>query len=89
MLSEGEVRGLVPGFGELVRGGALFHDDAVIDNVRLSAALATAVARRGGRVYRDSEVSAITVTAGKNTATLSDQGRADGVETFSKDCQID
>jgi hypothetical protein len=35
------------------------------------------------------QVGPVTVTAGKTTATLSDQGRADGVEKFSKDCQID
>jgi hypothetical protein len=35
------------------------------------------------------QVGPVTVTAGKSTATLSDQGRADGVEKFSKDCQID
>jgi hypothetical protein len=35
------------------------------------------------------QVGPVTVTAGKTTATLSDQGRADGVEKFSKDCKID
>jgi hypothetical protein len=30
-----------------------------------------------------------TVTIGKASATLSDQGRADGVSKFSQDCQID
>jgi hypothetical protein len=35
------------------------------------------------------QVGRVTVTVGKNTATLSDQGRADGVEKFSTDCQID
>jgi hypothetical protein len=30
-----------------------------------------------------------TVTIGKTSATLSDQGRADGVSKFSQDCQID
>jgi hypothetical protein len=30
-----------------------------------------------------------TVTVGKTTATMSDQGRADGVGKFSKDCQIE
>ena len=31
----------------------------------------------------------VTVTIGKTSATLSDQGRADGVSKFSQDCQID
>jgi hypothetical protein len=31
----------------------------------------------------------VTVTIGKTSATLSDQGRADGVGKFSQDCQID
>jgi hypothetical protein len=35
------------------------------------------------------QVGPVTVTVGKNTSTLSDQGRSDGVEKFSKDCQID
>jgi hypothetical protein len=35
------------------------------------------------------EVGPVTVTVGKTNATLSDQGRADGVSKFSADCQID
>jgi hypothetical protein len=31
----------------------------------------------------------VTVTVGKASATLSDQGRADAIEKFSQDCQID
>ena len=31
----------------------------------------------------------VTVTIGKTSATLSDQGRADGVGKFGQDCQID
>ena len=31
----------------------------------------------------------LTLTAGKTSATLSDQGRADAVGKFSQDCQID
>jgi hypothetical protein len=31
----------------------------------------------------------VTVTIGKTNATLSDQGRADATEKFSRDCQID
>jgi hypothetical protein len=31
----------------------------------------------------------VTVTIGKTSATLSDQGRADATEKFSQDCQID
>lgn len=31
----------------------------------------------------------VDVTVGTTKATLSDQGRADGVDKFSKDCQID
>jgi hypothetical protein len=32
---------------------------------------------------------AVAVTVGSTNATLSDQGRADAVDKFSKDCQID
>jgi hypothetical protein len=35
------------------------------------------------------QVGPATVTIGKASAMLSDQGRADGVEKFGKDCQID
>jgi hypothetical protein len=35
------------------------------------------------------QVGPVTVTIGKTTATLTDQGRADGVSKFSQDCQID
>jgi hypothetical protein len=35
------------------------------------------------------QVGPATVTIGKASATLSDQGRADGVSKFSQDCQID
>ena len=35
------------------------------------------------------QVGPVTVTIGKTSATLSDQGRADGVSKFSQDCQID
>jgi hypothetical protein len=31
----------------------------------------------------------VTVAVGQTTATLSDQGRADGVEKFSRDCELD
>jgi hypothetical protein len=31
----------------------------------------------------------VMVTVGSTNATLSDQGRADAVDKFSKDCQID
>ncbi len=31
----------------------------------------------------------LTVTIGQTSATLSDHGRADAVQTFSKDCEID
>jgi hypothetical protein len=35
------------------------------------------------------QVGPLTVTVGKTDAMLSDQGRADGVSKFSKDCQLD